>query len=159
CAPKTSAYYEVWLDGAVVADYPFRPEPATGGNPEPLYGATYMPRKFKIALGRPDDNCMDALAKDLGIPTLFDCYAHTGYNFALGGGLGMKHNAPKTYPYLAKPIIYVPPDMLIPATEAVIKLQRDVGDRANRQHARLKYTVAEKGVPWVKAELEKYLGR
>ncbi len=158
CAPKTNSYYEVWLDGERVANYAFAPEPAEG---EPLYGETYMPRKFKIALGAPDDNCMDALCNDLAILSLFDenHNEHFGYNFALGGGLGMKHNAPKTYPYLAQNIMYVPADMLVPATEAVIKLQRDFGDRSNRQHARLKYLVAEKGAAWIKAELEKYLGR
>jgi len=155
-APKSNAYYEVWMDGEVVADYPFKPEPAAS---EPLYGATYMPRKFKIAIGRPEDNCMDALCNDLAILTLFNGYEHFGYNFALGGGLGMNHNQPKTYPYLARPIMFVPPDMLVPATEAVIKLQRDFGDRSDRKHARLKYLVAEKGTPWIKQELEKYLGR
>jgi sulfite reductase (ferredoxin) len=140
----------------VVADYPFNPEPAVG---EPLYGPTYMPRKFKIAIGRPEDNCMDALCNDLAILTLFNGFEHYGYNFALGGGLGMNHNQPKTYPYLAKPIMFVPPELLVPATEAVIKLQRDFGDRSDRKHARLKYVVAEKGVPWIKTELEKYLGR
>lgn len=178
CAPKTNAYWEVWMDGEVVADYPFLPErpevkrlggqetmdPLTSGRidpVEPLYGATYMPRKFKIALGAPDDNCMDALCNDLAILSLFDEKhdEHFGYNFALGGGLGMKHNSPKTYPYLAKPVMYVPPELLVPATEAVIKLQRDFGDRSNRQHARLKYIVAEQGVPWVKAELEKILSK
>lgn len=160
CAPKTNSYCEIWLDGEKIANYPFEPEPAKGEQ-EPLYGATYMPRKFKIAIGAPDDNCMDVLCNDLAIISLFDDRheEHFGYNFALGGGLGMKHNTPKTYPYLARQVMYVPPDMLIPVTEAVIKLQRDFGDRSNRQHARLKYLVAEKGVLWVKTELEKILGR
>lgn len=161
CAPKTNSYCEVWLDGQKVVDYPFNPEPADGNVAEPLYGDTYMPRKFKIAIGTPDDNCMDLLCNDLAIISLFEGEAqtHVGYNFALGGGLGMKHNSAKTYPYLAKEIMFVPPHMLVEATEAVVKLQRDHGDRADRQHARLKYVVAEKGVAWIKAELEKYLGQ
>lgn len=161
CAPKTSAYYEVWLDGEVVADYPFRPDPAPAGDPEPLYGTSYMPRKFKIAVGAPDDNCMDVLCNDLAILSLFEGpqQEHLGYNFALGGGLGIKHNSPKTYPRLASPVMFVPPELLIPATEAVVRLQRDYGDRADRQHARLKYLVQEKGTPWIKQELEKFIGR
>jgi len=159
CAPKTSAYYEVWMDGEVVADYPFRPEPATPENPEPLYGETYMPRKFKIGISTPEDNCIDVLSHDLAILSLFNGQEHAGYNFALGGGMGMKHNAPKTYPRLATPIMYVPPELFIPATEAVIKLQRDHGDRGDRQHARLKYIVQEKGTQWIKETLEGYLGR
>src|SRR5690606_8209283 len=85
CAPKTSAYCEVWLDGEMVADYPFNPEPANEINPEPLYGKTYMPRKFKIAIAQPEDNCVDALTNDLAILALFDGQQHVGYNFALGG--------------------------------------------------------------------------
>ena len=159
CAPKTSSYWEIWLDGEKVADYPFAPEPATGDDPEPLYGATYMPRKFKIALTVPEDNCTDALTNDLAIISLFEGQEHKGYNFALGGGFGMKHNSPKTYPRIASPIMFVPADMLIPAVEAVIKLQRDHGDRVDRQHARLKYVVQEQGIEWTKKMLEEYLGQ
>lgn len=160
CAPKTSSYCDIFLDGEKVAGYAFEPTPSDTDEVEPLYGATYLPRKFKIALSTPDDNCVDVLANDLGIISLFDDEQNfVGYNFALGGGLGMKHNNAKTYPYLAKPIMFVPPEMLIEATEAVIKLQRDYGDRADRQHARLKYLVAEQGEAWIKAELEKYLGQ
>jgi sulfite reductase (ferredoxin) len=90
---------------------------------------------------------------------LFNGQEHYGYNFALGGGMGMKHNSAKTYPRLASPIIFVPPELFIPATEAVIKLQRDHGDRGDRQHARLKYVIQEKGIAWAKETLEGYLGR
>lgn len=159
CAPRTSSYYEIWCDGEKVHDYKFAPDPATGDDPEPLYGATYMPRKFKIAISQPEDNCTDVLTNDLAILSLFEGQEHIGYNFALGGGLGMKHNSPKTYPRLATPIMFVPPELLVPATEAVIKLQRDHGDRGDRQHARLKYVVEEKGAAWIKQTLEAYLGR
>jgi sulfite reductase (ferredoxin) len=159
CAPKTNSYYEIFLDGEKVEAYPFNPTPNDSTEAEPLYGDTYMPRKFKIGLSTPDDNCTDVLTNDLAILSLFNGDEHAGYNFALGGGLGMKHNNAKTYPRLATPIMYVPKDLLIPATEAVIKLQRDAGDRGDRQHARLKYVVAEKGEAWIKQELERYLGR
>lgn len=157
CAPRagTESYCEIWLDGEKVMDYPFLPPSQPG---EPLYGDTYMPRKFKIALADPRDNCMDALANDLAFLTLFDGDRHVGYNVALGGGLGMTHNNPKTYPYLAKLVFFAPPEMLVEAAEAVIKLQRDHGDRSDRKHARLKYLVAEKGMPWIKQTLEQYLG-
>lgn len=158
-APKSNSYYEVWLDGEKIHDYKFNPTPNDSEVAEPLYGDSYMPRKFKVALGVPEDNCMDALTNDLAILSLFNDGEHVGYNFALGGGLGMKHNNPKTYPYLAKPVFYVPKELLIPTTEAVIRLQRDNGDRSDRQHARLKYLIAEKGVDWAKSELEKYIGR
>ncbi len=162
-APKTNSYYEIWLDGEKVHDYKFNPTPndsaKESGIAEPLYGDTYMPRKFKVGIATPEDNCVDVLTNDLAILSLFDGQELVGYNFALGGGLGMKHNTPKTFARLASPVMFVPPELFIPATEAVIKLQRDHGDRTDRQHARLKYVMAENGDAWAKAELEKYIGR
>lgn len=157
CTPKTDAYYEIWLDGEKIADYPFNPGPASEMNPEPLYGKTYMPHTFKIGIAQPEDNCIDVLSHDLAILSLFDGQEHAGYNFALGGGLSMNPDALSTYPRLATPIMYVPKELLIPATDAVIKLQRDHGDRGDREQARLKYLVQEKGGAWMKQALEGYL--
>jgi sulfite reductase (ferredoxin) len=154
-APKTEAYWEIWLNGEKMDNYPFLPPPAEG---EPLYGETYMPRKFKIAIGQPEDNCMDALCNDLALLALFDGQTLQGYNVAIGGGLGMNHNNLKTYPYLAKPAAFIKPQDMRRAAEAVVKLQRDHGDRSNRKHARLKYVVEEKGLIWCKATLEQYFG-
>lgn len=158
-SPRSNSYYEVWLDGERVADYPFNPLPPEPGNVEPLYGETYMPRKFKVAISTPDDNCTDVMTNDLAILSLFEGGEHKGYNFALGGGLGMTHNTPKTYPRVASLIGFVPPELLVPAAEAVVKLQRDHGDRGDRKHARLKYVVQEKGIEWTKKTFESYLGR
>ena len=152
-APKTSAYHEIWLDGKNVA------RTDAGDDYEPLYGKFYLPRKFKIGISTPEDNCIDVLTHDLAIISLFDGDELKGYNFMLGGGLGMTHNKPATYPRLASPIAFVPKDALVPATEAVIKLQRDHGDRSDRKHARLKYVVEEKGLDWTRSTLEQYFGR
>ena len=158
-SPRSNSYYEVWLDGERVADYAFNPLPSEPDNVEPLYGETYMPRKFKIAISTPDDNCTDVMTNDLAILSLFDGDKHKGYNLALGGGLGMTHNTPKTYPRVASVIGFIPPELLVDASEAVIRLQRDHGDRGDRKHARLKYVVEENGLDWTKTTLEKYLGR
>ncbi len=159
-APKTDAYWDIWLDGEKMDNYPFIPSPVENstGSIEPLYGDTYMPRKFKIALGQPEDNCMDVLCNDLALLALFDGQELKGYNIALGGGLGMNHNNAKTYPYLAKPVAFIKPQDLVKASEAVVKLQRDHGDRGDRKHARLKYVVAEKGLGWTKSTLDGYFG-
>ncbi|MBV8169379.1 MAG: NADPH-dependent assimilatory sulfite reductase hemoprotein subunit, partial [Alphaproteobacteria bacterium] len=150
-APRTRAYHEIWVDDQPVT--PAEPED------EPLYGASYLPRKFKIGLATPDDNWIDVLTNDLGIVALFDGETLQGYNLALGGGLGMTHNKPKTYPRLATPIVFVAPDDLLDAVTAVVALQRDHGDRGDRKHARLKYLVDDKGAAWIKAALEGYVGR
>jgi sulfite reductase (ferredoxin) len=147
--PATGAYHEIWLDAERVG----------GGNEETLYGAGYLPRQFKIGLALPDDNSVDVLTNDLGIIALYDGETLAGYNFALGGGLGMTHNNPRTYPRLASLVAFVAPEDLLAAAAAVVKLHRDHGDRSDRLHARLKYLIAERGEAWAKAQLETYLGK
>ncbi|MCC7260136.1 MAG: NADPH-dependent assimilatory sulfite reductase hemoprotein subunit [Alphaproteobacteria bacterium] len=158
-APRTTAYYEIWLDGEKIEDYPFAQLPEPADNPEPLYGTTYLPRKFKIGIAQPEDNSIDVLTNDIAILALFEGQELVGYNFALGGGLGVQHNNPKTSPRLATPIAFVEPADLIPTVEAVVKLQRDHGDRTDRRRARLKYVVEEKGLVWTKRTMEEYLGK
>ena len=147
--PQSGAYHEIWLDG----------EPVAGEAEETLYGRSYLPRKFKIGLAAPEDNSIDVLTNDLGIVALFEGDRLAGYNLALGGGLGMTHNNPRTFPRLASPVAFVAPEDLLPATEAVVRLHRDHGDRSDRRHARLKYVIAEYGEAWAKTRLEEYLGK
>ena len=147
--PSTGAYHEIWLDGERVG----------GADEDALYGATYLPRKFKIGLATPEDNSVDVLTNDLGIVALFEGDRLQGYNFALGGGLGMTHNNARTFPRLASFVAFVAPEDLLPATAAVVMLHRDHGDRGDRRHARLKYVIAEQGDAWAKARLEGYLGK
>jgi sulfite reductase (ferredoxin) len=149
--PVSRAYHEIWLGEEQVAG---RTEPEH----DPLYGERYLPRKFKIGIATPDDNVVDVLTNDLGIIALWEGDTLVGYNLALGGGLGMTHNKPKTYPRLATPLVFVGPDDLLKATRAVVELQRDHGDRGDRRHARLKYLVDDKGLPWIKATLDTYFG-
>jgi sulfite reductase (ferredoxin) len=149
--PKTGAYHEIWLDGEKVAP---AAEP-----PDPLYGERYLPRKFKVGLAIPEDNTIDVLTNDLAIVALFEGEALTGYNFLLGGGHGMTHNKPETYPRLATPVAFIEPGDLLDAAAAVVRLHRDWGDRGNRRHARLKYVIAEKGEDWARARLGEDLGK
>jgi sulfite reductase (ferredoxin) len=149
--PKTGAYHDIWLDGERVT-----PDNEVS---DPLYGERYLPRKFKIGLAIPDDNTIDVLTNDLAIVALFDGENLAGYNFLLGGGHGMTHNKPETYPRLATPVAFVEPDDLLEAAAAVVRLHRDWGDRGNRRHARLKYVIAERGDDWARDRLSEYLGK
>jgi sulfite reductase (ferredoxin) len=151
--PRTGAYHEIWVDGA-----PWREDESASEDPDPLYGDRYLPRKFKIGLAIPEDNTIDVLTNDLAIVALFEGQRLTGYNFLLGGGHGMTHNNPKTYPRLATPVAFVEPEDLLDAA-AVVRLHRDYGDRANRRHARLKYVIAENGEEWARERLSEYLGK
>ena len=146
---KTGAYQEIWY-GAERQD--------TDGPEEPFYGRTYMPRKFKIGFAIPPSNDIDVYSQDLGFITIARRGKLKGFNVAIGGGLGRTDQAPKTYPRLASVIGYVDADKLIPTIDAVMSVQRDYGDRLDRMHARFKYTIDEKGLDWIKAEIERRLG-
>src|SRR6266446_5245446 len=148
--PQTGAYHEIWVDGEKVT-----PEET----PDPLYGERYLPRKFKAGLAIPEDNTIDVLTNDLAIVALFEGETLTGYNFLLGGGHGMTHNKPETYPRLATPVAFIEPDDLLAAAAAVVRLHRDWGDRGNRRHARLKYVIAERGEEWARERLSEDLGK
>lgn len=149
-SPKTQAYAEIWLDGEKVA--------TVSDAEEPLYGRTYLPRKFKIGVSLPWDNCIDVLAQDLGFVALPDKERIDGFNVYVGGGQGMTHNKPATFPALGKPLAWVIGEQVIPVATAVVETFRDWGDRENRKHARIKYLVAERGIDWLREEVEKRLG-
>lgn len=146
--PKTRAYYEVWLDEEKVA----------GGEEEPIYGSTYLPRKFKAAVAVPPLNDVDVFAQDLGFIAILEGGELKGFNVVVGGGMGATHGDAATYPRLADVLGFVPPERTLAVAEEVVKMHRDFGDRGNRKHARLKYVVEERGVAWFTAELEKRLG-
>ena len=147
--PKTRAYHEIWLDG----------EKLVGEEEvEPLYGPTYLPRKFKIGLAIPPLNDADVFAQDLGLIAIVQGGELTGFNVAIGGGMGASHGDPTTYPRLAEVIGFVRPERLLALAEAVISVQSDWGDRVERKHARLKYTIDRRGLDVFKAEVEQRLG-
>ncbi|MGH6682951.1 MAG: NADPH-dependent assimilatory sulfite reductase hemoprotein subunit [Pseudolabrys sp.] len=150
--PRTPAYREIWLDGERIA----------GGEQEvvePIYGKTYMPRKFKIGLAIPPSNDIDVFANDLGYIAILDGSGNiAGWNVAVGGGMGMTHGEPETYPRTADVIGYCEAKDALAVAEAVVTVQRDWGDRANRKHARFKYTVDDRGLDAIRAEVEKRAG-
>tara|TARA_Y100001960_G_scaffold331983_1_gene430902 strand:- start:2514 stop:4214 length:1701 start_codon:yes stop_codon:yes gene_type:complete len=145
--PKSTSYGQIWINGE---KYEYKKK-------EPLYGKCYLPRKFKIGITIPEDNSVDVLTNDIAIFLIHKNSKVLGYNIAIGGGLGMTHNKPETFPYLAKPVLFCKPDYLENILEEIIKIQRDFGDRTNRKHARLKYLVEEKGTDWFKKKIEKEL--
>ncbi len=144
--PKTRAYHEIWLDDELVA----------GGEPEAelLYGPTYLPRKFKTGFAIPPSNDVDIFSQDLGFIGIVENDTLVGYNVTVGGGLGMSHGNVETFPRLADVVGFIAPDQVNAIGLAVIATQRDHGDRTNRRHARLKYTIEDRGIAWFKQEVE-----
>lgn len=148
--PKTRAYHEIWLDDECVA----------GGEPEveSMYGPTYLPRKFKTGFALPPSNDVDLFSQDLGFVAIVENDALVGYNVAIGGGQGMSHGNVETYARLADVVGFIAPDRVNAVGSAVLTTQRDNGDRTNRKHARLKYTVEDMGLEAFKAEVERRSG-
>jgi sulfite reductase (NADPH) hemoprotein beta-component len=148
--PRTRAYHEIWLDG----------EPVIGGEEEdePILGRTYLPRKFKIALAVPPHNDVDVFAHEIGLIAIEENGALAGYNVAVGGGMGMTHGEPDTFPRLGDVIGFCRPDQAVDVAEKIVTIQRDWGDRADRKHARLKYTIERHGLDKFVAELAARLG-
>lgn len=131
--PKTTAYHEIWLNKQLI----------TGGqqDEEPIYGKTYLPRKFKIAIAVPPYNDTDVFANDIGLIAIVKDEQLLGYNVAVGGGMGKTYGMAETYPRLADVIGFVPKDKALAVVEEIVKVQRDFGNRENRKLARLKYTL------------------
>lgn len=154
--PKTRAYYDIWLRDTASGEE----QCLQGDDPdvEPIYGRTYLPRKFKMAVGLPGDNCVDLYANDLGFMAICENFNVVGYNLLVGGGFGVTPSAKKTFPAVAKRMAYVPAAQAIAAAEAIVKVQRDFGNRADRKVARLKYLLHDKGLEWFKAKVEEYAG-
>jgi sulfite reductase (NADPH) hemoprotein beta-component len=151
--PKTGAYSEIWYG-------PEQQEGRQHGDApeEPFYGRTYMPRKFKIGFAIPPSNDIDVYSQDLGFIAIASRGRLKGFNVAIGGGLGRTDQNARTYPRLADVIGYIDAGRLIETIDAVLSVQRDYGDRLDRLHARFKYTIDDKGLDWVKSEIERRLG-
>src|SRR5690606_1144611 len=151
--PRTGAYREIFLDDP-------SPPARTGVDDaeEPLYGTTYLPRKFKIALAVPPSNDIDVYAHDLGFIAIVEAGEVIGYNVLAGGGMGMTHNAPQTFPRLSEAVGFCSPEDVIAVAEHAMCIQRDHGNRKDRAHARFKYTIEDHGIAWFRAEVERRLG-
>lgn len=148
--PRTTAYHEIWLNGEKLV---FGEE-----DHEPIYGPTYLPRKFKIGVAVPPRNDVDIFTQDLGFIAVVRNGEPAGYNVTVGGGMGVTHGDAATYPRLADVIGFCRPEQAVEVAKKVVTIQRDYGDRTNRKHARLKYTIADRGVDWFREELHARLG-
>ncbi|MGO4270541.1 assimilatory sulfite reductase (NADPH) hemoprotein subunit, partial [Paenibacillus sp. TAF58] len=150
--PQTKAYHEIWLDGEKVVDS------QDGIEQEPIYGKVYLPRKFKIGIAVPPSNDVDVFSQDLGFIAIVEDGHLKGFNVSVGGGMGMSHGDPLTYPQVAQVIGFITPDQMIDLAEKTVTIQRDYGDRSVRKHARFKYTIDDRGIDWFVGELTARLG-
>jgi sulfite reductase (ferredoxin) len=157
--PRSSAYHQIWLEDEAGQQVQQKFEQATEVI-EPIYGKTYLPRKFKTAIAFPGDNCTDIFTNDIGLVALIDESNQRvhGFNVFVGGGMGQTHNKEETFARLASPLGYTPAERMVEVVEKIVLVQRDFGDRQNRRHARLKYLVHDWGIDRFRDKVEEYLG-
>ncbi|MEZ6057543.1 MAG: NADPH-dependent assimilatory sulfite reductase hemoprotein subunit [Planctomycetaceae bacterium] len=153
--PQTSAYAEIWLKDGETSEQVH----AVGEVVEPIYGKFYLPRKFKMGIALPEDNCVDIYTQDLGLLVVVEGDKIIGYNVLVGGGMGMTPAKKNTFPAVAKRLAFVTPDQVVAVCEAVVKVQRDFGNRSDRKLARMKYLIADWGLEKFKAKVEEYFGQ
>ncbi|MGD0539422.1 MAG: NADPH-dependent assimilatory sulfite reductase hemoprotein subunit [Verrucomicrobiota bacterium] len=154
-SPRTRAYHAIWIEGVELN----LEDPANRDFVDPLYGATYLPRKFKVGFAIPPLNDVDVFTNCCGFIAIADAAgALRGFNLAAGGGMGRSHNNDATFPRVADVIGFLPPEKVVEVARAVLTIHRDFGDRSNRRHARLKYVLEDRGPQWFRAEIERRLG-
>tara|TARA_Y100001968_G_scaffold327408_1_gene372415 strand:- start:14875 stop:16656 length:1782 start_codon:yes stop_codon:yes gene_type:complete len=163
-------FLELWADGDL--SYKIKPDKEvkskrklqykeqvySGIKDEPLYGSTYLPRKFKCAVTVPGDNSVDLLTNDIGIVAFTSKEGDLeGCNFYIGGGMGRTHNNEETFARIADPLGYVETEEVFELINSIVAIQRDYGDRKSRKNARMKYLLHDKGIKWFKKTLnDKY---
>ncbi|MEN9205020.1 MAG: NADPH-dependent assimilatory sulfite reductase hemoprotein subunit [Thermostichales cyanobacterium DRC_bins_46] len=169
-APHTGAYYELWIDDQPIEIPPMDadvqaarqqlpPKVALPGSPEPLYGATYLPRKFKCAITVPEDNSVDIYSQDIGLIVITGKGGDLlGFNVVVGGGMGRTHGKEETFPLLAQPLGFVRPEQIYGLVQAIVAVQRDHGNRSDRKQARMKYLVHQWGIKKFRQTVETYWG-
>ncbi len=176
CWPPSAAegsYLDLWVDGNL--SYRIKPSKFvsqkrksqseenifSGDQNEPLYGSTYLPRKFKCAVTVPGDNSVDLLTHDIGLVAFTNQRGELkGCNVYVGGGMGRTHNNEETFARIAEPLGYVDASNILDLVQSILALQRDFGDRKSRKHARMKYLIHDMGIDWFRNELQaKYFQR
>jgi sulfite reductase (ferredoxin) len=164
-SPRTPAYHELWLaDGEsgerqMVGGGAVNHSAQPGGDPvEPIYGPTYLPRKFKIAITIPGDNSVDVYSNDVGLLAVCKDRNIVGYNVLVGGGFGVTPSAAKTFPAVAQPLCYIEADRVVDLVTAVMKVHRDFGNRSDRKIARLKYVIHDWGLARFREKVAEYFG-
>jgi sulfite reductase (ferredoxin) len=168
--PRTRAYHQIWLnDGetgeSIEVGAVGQPPGLVAGRPmpnddviEPIYGKVYLPRKFKFAVGLPGDNSVDVYANDIGLLAICEDYKILGYNVVVGGSFGVTPSAKKTFPAVALPLCYIDAARVVDLSIAIVKVQRDFGNRADRKIARMKYLINDWGIERFKQKVEEYFG-
>lgn len=156
--PHTPAYHDLWVTDPESGQKLHAGGGLNGQEVEPIYGPTYLPRKFKTGIGLPGDNSTDVYSQDLGLLAVCENFKIVGYNVLVGGGFGVTPSAKKTFPAIAQPLCFATPEEVVDVATAIIKVQRDFGNRSDRKVARMKYLIHNWGLSRFKQKVEEYYG-
>ncbi len=148
----SEAHWEILVNGEKAAS-------REDAHERPFYGDAYLPRKFKIAVAHPSENCVDVFAQDVGLIPTVHATLGAGFVVLVGGGLGRSYAKDDTFARLAEPLAFATRDEVQEVIAAIVTTYRDLGDRHDRQRARMKYVVADLGLDAFRAEVEERLGR
>lgn len=157
--PQTRAFHEVWALDPATGEKELVGGGSDGKEIEPLYGKSYLPRKFKTAVALPEDNCTDVYTNDLGFVAECEGEKIVGYDVLVGGGFGITPSNANTFPALAQPLAFVEPDEVVGVAAAIIKVQRDFGNRSDRKRARMKYLIHDWGLDRFRQKVQEYYGK
>jgi len=157
-APRTTAYHELWMTDEESGEKTLVGGASERDAVEPLYGPTYLPRKFKMAMALPEDNCVDLYTNDVGLLAIVRDGNVIGYNVVVGGGMGTTPSAAKTHPLLGKRLAFATNEQVIDVCKAILMVQRDHGNREDRKIARMKYLVENWGIDKFRQYVEQYFG-
>jgi sulfite reductase (ferredoxin) len=148
----SEAHWEIFVNGEKAASREEFQE-------RPFYGDTYLPRKFKIAVSHPRDNCVDVFAQDVGLIPGEHPEVGPGFTLLVGGGLGRSYANENTFAHLGQPLTFVTYNEVEEVIASIIATFRDLGDRSDRKRARMKYVIADRGLAAFQVEVEQRLGR
>jgi len=112
-----------------------------------------LPRKFKIAFdGCRDRDCQAGAVNDIGLRAAIRD-GRRGFRMSVGGGLGP---LPTEAQLLDD---FVPEERLLQKCEAVVRVFNQYGNRKNKNMARLKFVMRERGFAWLKEQIEREFSR
>ena len=106
-----------------------------------------LPRKFKICFdGCGGSDCIQSAINDIGLRAVIRD-GRRGFRMTIAGGLGP---LPMEAQLLHE---FVPEEFLLNQCEAVIRVFNQYGNRRNKNMARMKFLVRDRGFEWLRVEI------
>src|SRR5579871_11864 len=106
-----------------------------------------LPRKFKVAFSGCPEDCIASAINDVGLRAMIRDGVK-GFRVTVGGGLGPLPTEAKLLDE------FIPAESVVNRVEAVIRVFNVHGNRNNKNKARLKFVMRERGFDWLRDAIE-----